>query len=540
MEPTKPSLDSTDNQPNIDAPLPPKPVPDANVPPQPLNPNIVVPATAQIPSPPAAQPANPNPNQFHSRGMGPEPIIGNFGPDLPGPNNSKKKKVIIAGGFAIIAVLAVTGFVFGHYVPNKPENAYRTGIERSGDAIHKMILESTEADKLEQLKKSELEGSLKVTSEFINLDGTFYAKLDPTKSDSKLDVTFKEEGGSEKKIGLKLLTELQDGKRFPNSYFQLTGIKDLGLDGFVPGVSDYDGKWISVEAEYLETLGEGYLPPEEKKNKENVTAEEIAELIRTVSESNNDYLFSTDPEKAVIENREYIGKEKTSEGINSFHYKVGINKNNAVKYCKDLSSKVLSTKAVKKFMDADDKEIEEQKKSADESCNDTAKDIKDDETFDMWVDAKYKIIHKLRFYEEKDKKDKYTDVGQVYTGGDKLSFFTTYHDDKDNFNAKFTLDVDVKELNSKAEITASQEGDSKFNGTGNITAKPYAGEINTDKPEGVIPIDEILKKFGYDPTSHSGISQSPAARNEHARKCAAAYEYQANNNGRGEVPPGCE
>ncbi|MBW3568880.1 hypothetical protein KY385_02000, partial [Candidatus Parcubacteria bacterium] len=480
------------------------------------------------------------PRTFQSNS--PPTVVGNFEPNIPPPPKSnKKKKLFISAGLAVAVVGLTAGFVFGYYIPNQPDNVYRTGVNRSGDTIHKMVLESTETEKLEQIKKSEFEGSLEITSGQGNINGSFNIKSDPTKSDTRLDVSFKEKTGPEQKYALKLLTELQDGKRFPDVYFQLSGIKALELEAFAPGISDYDGKWIAVEAEYLETLGSGFLPPKEKKNKENVSAEDVAELIRTVSEVNNEYLFSTDADKAVLENREYLGKEKTAEGIDAFRYKVGINRENAVIYCKVISDRVLSTRAAKKFMDADDKAIEEQKKSANEDCDDSGKDIKENETFDMWVNTKYKIIHKFRIYDEQDKKDKYTDIGQIYTGGDELQFFVLYHEDKDNLNIKFTLDVDLKTVNSKAELTASQEGSSGFKGRGSINTKPYAGEINTEKPAGAIPISEILRKFGYDPTSQSGIRRTYSPQEQEVlKKCSQFYEDRANNDGQGQIPPECQ
>lgn len=531
---------------NIPKPTQPEPITTQQFNPVPA-PALVNPSVNQptVPAPTTlGQSSVSNNQQSQTTRPGPEPVVGNFGtsstPNGPKPSNPKKKKLFIAGGAVVAVVLAVSGYVLGFYVPNKPENVYSTGIERSGNAINELILKSTEPDKFQQIQKSEFGGLLDLTSDYANVSGTFNAKLDPTKSDSKLHLKLKEKDSPEKSFGLNLLTELKDGKRFPNTYFQLSGLNNLGLDAFVPGISDYDDKWIAVEADYLESLGKDYLPPEEKKNKENVSAEEIAEFIRGVSEVNSEYLFSTKPDKAVLENREYLGKEKTAEGVDSFHYKVGINKAHSIDYCKAMVNKVMSARAVKKVTDASDQDIEKTKNEALKDCDESTKDLKDSDTFDMWVDAKYKVIHKFRIYNEDNKTDKYTDIGQIYNGGDKLSFFAIYHEDQDNLDVKFTLDVDLKALNSNAEIKAKQDGEGKFNLNGNISAKPFQGEINTEKPAGAISIEEILKKFGYDPTDQSGISQSQAKQEEQIKRCAEAYEYQANNNGRGEIPTICQ
>jgi hypothetical protein len=427
---------------------------------------------------------------------------------VPSPGSSRKKLFIITGASSVLLIALILGVVFGYYLPNKPENAYKTSLERSGKAINKIIEQSTTKDKLEQIKKSEFAGTLDISSKDGSVNGTFNTKLDPTKSDNSIDVKLKQKDKPDQTFGVKILTDLPKDKRFPNTYFKLTGFKDLGLDSFVPGVGDYDGKWISVDSDYLESLSSAFIPPAEQKNKENVSAEEVAHLIKTVDDVTNEYVFTSDPTKTVIENRGYLGKEKTEEGVNAFHYNVGINKDHALAYCKALSDKFLSESAVKKIADMDDTQIADAKKSASDDCDTSAKDPQNDETFEMWVDAKYKVIHKFRFYEDVKKKDSYTDFGQVYKGGDKLALFSHFHQDKDNLNIKFTLDVDIKGNNSKAEITGGQDGDNSFTGKASLSAKPYNGELNVSKPDGAIPIKDVLAKFGFDPSGISGISPS--------------------------------
>ncbi len=515
----------------------------------PVPPPIYSDNTAPVPARPTAQPgvsphvAGDVPTAFYSVPEG----------ESPPPQKKSKKKLIIALTVGtILTIFLSAGVVFGYYLPNKPENVYRTGLDRSGKVVDKLIDQATEKDKLEQIKKgSELDGLLEVsTIEDGGFNGTFNVKLDPTKSNGNLDFKISSPGESDRTLGLKFLTDLQKDKRFPDLYFQLTGLKSMGADDYAPGLSDYEGKWISVEADFLESLGAGFLPPVEHKNKENISAGEIADLIRAVSDVGNEYLFTADANKAVFENREYLGKEKTAEGINSFHYKVGINRSHAAEYCKALSDKVLSQIAVKKIANLDDKDIEDAKKTSIGSCDSSVKEL-EDETFEMWIDAKYKVIHKIRYYTNITEKTAYTDIGQIYTGGDKLALFSKYHDDYGGIDIKFTLDVDVRSFTSKAGLTASAEDDAFFGDfriEGSLAAKPYDGEVKADKPAGAIPVKDILTRFGFDPTYLSGIennsgsgesgasglqtnSRNTQRKNDVSRVAAAMNEYVANNNG---------
>lgn len=446
-----------------------------------------------LPMPQPAAPSQPLPDNYMAPGTIPPP---------PKTGLSRRLKLLLAGlGSLLFAAAAAYGVLF--YLPNRPENVYRTGLDRSGEALSKLTAKLTDQAALEQYQNTELSGTLDAKSATYRFSGDLVSRLSKTKSNTSLSVSLDAESSQQYELALKVLSDLREGKKFPDTHFQVKGIKSLGLDAFVPGISDYDGKWITVDADYIESLveksGSG-----QQKTQENITAQEAADLIKVAVDTTNEYVFTSDKDKAVLVNREFVGEEEL-EGRATYHYKVGFDKAHTKEFCRVIAARVLSHAAYKKLTRADDKTIEEEKKQADKECNESVdKDMKDDEVVDMWVDKQYKLIYKFRFY-DKDDKTAYVDVGQLYTGGDDINFFSTYHSDKEKSDGTFTLKTNTKTSVSSAEFVLSIKGSDAVDVKVVVHAKPYSGEVDAAKPKNSIPIQKVLQAFGIDPEGSASL-----------------------------------
>lgn len=433
------------------------------------------------------------------------PILNSAPPSAPTPPPAPKKRnkrlpILIGGGVVLVLLLVVVG-VFGFYLPNKPENVFRTGMNRSGQALEKMLESATSDARLKQLEKSEIAGTMEAKFQDTTHTGKFSVRLDPNKTNGDFEYAYRGSDGNQK-ITAEFMTQLADTARFPDMFFKVNGIKDFVGD-FAPGVAAYDGRWIAVESSYLDSMV-GFTA-DAPKNRDNLTSSDVASLMRAMADVTDEYVFTTDPSKAVVENRAFVGKEKTAEGINSYRYKVGLNKANLTKYCEAYVDRVTSEPGYRKLLDLDDAQVAEHKEEGKEGCVDFANDFPDDRTYHMWIDAKYKLIHKVRVYEEGGGKQ-YADVGQIFTGGNNVSLFTVYADEQDDWRVKVTFDVDVSKTSSSAQATANGKD---FEAAARINAGPYEGEVVFKKPSDAVPIAELLKQFGFDPTGLSGIHTSP-------------------------------
>jgi hypothetical protein len=419
----------------------------------------------------------------------------------------RKRKVFMLGGGIALALALVGGYVFGLYLPNTPPNVYETGINRSGKALNALITSATEQKQLESYDTSSIKGSVVAKlGEEGTYSGDFTTTFDKTAMNGGLNVQLTAKDEPTKTISLKAMSKLASGSMYPDAWFQFTGLESSGLSDFAPGIADYEGKWISVSSDYLKSLGANYGVAGGDNTKEEVTAADIAELARTSATVTQQYLFSSEPTKAVLIQKSYVGKERM-DGLTTYHYKIGINTNHAKDYCVALSNAVLSTKAAKKLSGSGDKEIADGKQSAEKDCPKlVSESVKSGDTYDMWIDGKYKLIHKIRIYDKNDKKS-YTDVGQTYLGGDKLSLFTNFHDDKNMTDGTFTLDTNIKAAKTSGVLTIkSNDKDSPYDVTVKLSAEASSKPVSITPPSSSIPIQDILKKMGFDQNSVADLA----------------------------------
>lgn len=433
----------------------------------------------------------------------PYPLFASDGPPpKPGRGDRfKNKKFAVVGSAVLLVSLLVSGFIFGWYLPNQPKNVYSTGISRTGEVMEKLVLDSVKQENLKVLENSSLDGAVDFKSENSSFSAKFSSTYDVKSSDSSLDSTLSSNNEPEQKVGLKFLTSLPDGAYLPDIYFKLSGLAALSADEYYTGLETYDDKWIAVTSEYLQS----FLPKEEGADTGNFSHQDATELATVTAKKTREFLFSTDPSKAVLNQKSFVAIED-SEGLKVNHYKVGINKTNAKKYCKELSAELLATKAYKRLSGAGDEALAQQKKSAETSCDENVDRIANDSEFDMWIDKKRKLIHKVRFSDKADK-NTYVEIGQLYKGGDKLPFFVNFKSEKDKYSGRFDLETDMNKNVTVGKLDMKQSGDGSYTLNINFTFKPHSGEVKIEKPSGAIPIQEVLQKLGAgDLVSSSGNS----------------------------------
>ena len=416
-----------------------------------------------------------------------------------------RKKIIMIVVAVIILLLisgGAIGYVMAFYLPNRPENVWRTSITRSGEAFDKMAIAYTEKEKLDEFKKTELSMNVQYRSGQNKLSGGFSVKFDETKinGDGKLSY---EVDGQKVDLVAKIMSEIAQGSDFPNTYFKLSGFAPLGLDSILPGISELDDKWIGVESDFLGSLN--ITLPQSEAAAESVTNEDVAELVRSISAMSNNYLFSNSSENSVLIMDSFVGKEKLSDGQDTYHYKVKVDEDNAIEYCKALVETIFETSIYKKLPSFNPETIKVDKNSSLEQCQESwGEELQGWETFDLWVESRYKLIHKIRV-KDTSNKDAYVEIGQNYKGGDEVSMFVQYYD-KDKQVGGLTINSNLGSNTTTAEFdyTTEEEGEDMFVNI-LVTAKPHNGTIDVIKPEGTIMIQDILNYYGIsDPAALFG------------------------------------
>jgi hypothetical protein len=462
----------------------------------------------------------------------PSPQVFAGGGGLVEPPKPKRNKLpfIIAGSSAAVLLLVVGG-ILGFYLPNTEANVYTTGLNRSGKAFDAIMTDTTDADKIESYKTTKLKG--KLSAEF--QDGTYAGDMDiafdKKYSNGSANFSLKNttEGTSQTQaLSGQFMTEIPDGSTFPDIYFKLTGLSAFGLDTWIPGYADYENKWILADSKYLESLGSEYMTGQTQDEKQP-TAAEIAELARVSSKATTDYVLTADEQKAVFAKKEFVGKERIDQ-LNTYHYKVTINKDHAIDYCEALSKAIIGSAVYKKLGGNDDKIIQTSKDAARKTCEDEVNnsDFAKGTIYDMWIDAKYKLIHKFRIYDTKDK-GTYVDIGQTYKGSDELSLFVALHDTKGNSDGRFVMQTNLKTNKTSGELTyESRSVDFPVKVKLTLEAVMAGNPVTIQKPENPINIQEVMKKLGYDPAQEQADSN---ARNNASILAASYSEYLSNHMG---------
>jgi hypothetical protein len=447
---------------------------------------VAAPSSASWPPEPGVY----NPGVVQGMAGGMAPVV------MPTPN-SKKKRWLLGGAAAV--VLVVAGLAFGWYLPNTPTNAFKTGIGRTGTMVSDIVDAATSKDALASYKTTAITGTANASFDGDSFSGTFHSTFDKVSSDNGLDITLKDtSGGSDqtKQLSVKALTQIPSGKTYPDVYFQVSGLRDLGFDADFPQLTQYDGKWILVSSDYLKSIGDGYLKTTDNTSQQ-ITADDVTAFAKATAGVTKDYVFSTKKDKAVLVEKSFVGKENM-DGVNTYHYKAALNAANAKAYCVALDNAVFGTQVYKKIMAGDTQAMADDRKNAGKDCSDSVNStIKDYPTFDMWVEGHYKLLHKIRLYDPSNK-TAYTDIGQTYKGGNKLAFFTNYSDAKHNTTGSFTFDTDTDTDVSNANFSIKNTSqDSPYSVSFKLQAKAQSNPVKITKPANATSIQDVLKALGF-------------------------------------------
>lgn len=442
-------------------------------------------------------------------------------PFVPAGGAPKKKKAWLLPAAAIAAVAVLAGAFFGfkqytsspNYVWNKSLNNTAAGYEALSDKLSSFDAETYKAADTSGKMSLEVEGlkgsgELKIASGEKNAEGSF-----------DLSVDFEADGGNS--ISLKAGVDFKavdKGAEYPDMYVKARGLDKLESLATSIGASpadikaivdQYNEKWFVLEGSYIEEQVKGLesmLSSSASAASSAPTPEDLTQFLQKLSGANKEYLFTSNKDKAVLEQKEYVGKE-TKNGQETYHYKAGINKANLKSYGKGLEKAFVESNLGKWA-------AEQSSQSASELFDYEAyakavDDIKDDVTFDVWINSKDKLVQTIRFYTDDDKKS-YGEISLPYKGGDEVPFQVNIHDATTNTSdtdvvLKFTLNTKTNKANFAVNVDNDQ---GKFVFTGDMT--PRGSEPKVTAPTGATSLQQYFDAMlqGYTGSGASLYSES--------------------------------
>ncbi len=439
----------------------------------------------QVPQNQNSQPTNPvivNAN----------PVVGSAKPVKAGLSRTR---LLALSGVAVLVILGTVAYVFGYYAPNRPKTVFNSALTNTGRGYDEIVKYVSDKATIKEFETSDLKGNFKFDGDGFATDGTFTAK-----SDDK-DATFAGNIG----LGvtrLKLEGVIKDAanSESPDLYFKLSGIKGLGAQFAMPELDTLDGQWVAADHSLFDNITKqaeqrggvssstsGFTAP---------TEEAVVDAIKAVGETSKKYLFTNDEANSVIKMDSFVGKEVV-DSKSTNHYKVKASKENLKTYVKELGKALDKSKLNDWAKDSYDKPLSELINS--EGVAKSADTIDGNKSFDLWVNTKTKLVHKVRLPGDGDAAKNYTDIGLNYGGGAEKPFFITTVTGQDgvknNTTVKLSLNTETNLIKMGFNTDATSEN-GKSTGKFDIEVKPSSGKVEAKVPEGAITLAEALDKVG--------------------------------------------
>ncbi|HYH35961.1 MAG TPA: hypothetical protein VD706_00490, partial [Candidatus Saccharimonadales bacterium] len=372
-----------------------------------------------------------------------------------------------------------------------PGVIYSQSLKNTGKGYDKLV---TYVDKQEQLAEKGYTGTgnYKVKLGDLSTDGSVAFKSDSENAELTFDV-----GAAATRVNADIRTFKSSGET-PDIYIKAKDIKGLGTVLGIPeldaGLAKIDDSWIVIDHTLIDNLRGATAAETEASSLEGPTREQILDEVRAFGRVNQEYVFSTDEDKAVTKIVKKYGKE-TVDGHKTYHYQVALQKDNVKKY---IYAQRDALKASKLNGWLEQNDYDKTVYDGFEEAAKSTKDIKSTDTFDIWVDTSKRVVYKVRFSEDKNPAANYVDLGLDYEGGDIFPFFLAGKFTEDDVTT-FKLDAILDTESGATRFNLDVKNDSEKNG-GNVTAtlnfKPSEATVKIDKPENAKPLSQALNELG--------------------------------------------
>ena len=409
------------------------------------------------------------------------------------PKGGKKRRLLLGGVVAVVAILLLGGgYTFAYYIPNKPENVYTKGLTNSGKAVDKLNAYLSNAD-LSNKKGADFNSSVKYSSASFSVDAQAKGSFD---KDANADVQLKADllGSS---VSANIRSIRSAGNTSPDLYVQLNGVAKLLSQTGLGTASTLDGQWLKVDHTLVDTV--------KQKAKDNSSVakvdvklpsrEEVSDAVAKVNEVNKQYLFTTDPAKAVLQNRTFVAKEQLNSR-KAYHYTVGYSKPHLQAYAHAVTIALDGSKLNAWSQQVSKKNLSDQLDMKDLDSQIAKADA--NYRFDIWVDAKTKLLAQIKLVDPKDKTSYFT-LGQSYDGGSVYPFSFSFKSSKedakiDTGTIGWSLDTDTGKVTFDIKGTTTGKSNSDF--TVHVDVTPTATTVKPTAPAGAKSVNDILNSLG--------------------------------------------
>lgn len=398
----------------------------------------------------------------------------------------KKRAPIIAA--ALVLAGAVAG-VFGWYIPNRPENVYRTGLDRTGQMIEQLDEQFVAVNEIVASSGFEMDGEMAVRVEEVSFDGNMSLRSSDGSSETKIHIASEVDDdsfGMNLSLGFDAITDIADGNEYPDFFFRLRG-EEL-LSSFLPTLGELSDQWVHVQADFIDEL----IDELGEEMDEAVDQDEVSgymELAQDVGKTINEYVFTSD-DKSIVQLDEIVGAEERN-GISTYRYDISINQENVEPLCTELYDTINESAFIRSQLAGFDELSDEDRDENIAECLSSLQDFDDEVNMTMWVDRSTKMIHQLRFEDDDDFR---LEVGQTYDRSDEFDVFMRAGDDEAELDLVMTIDNAAPSITMAFDMWLDEMADNdEFKVS--MTMEPFDGSVEIERPTDTIDVEEFVDRL---------------------------------------------
>jgi hypothetical protein len=444
--------------------------------------------------------------------------------------HSKKKMFIILGASLTTIIVGGLVFYFGYWT--NPSVIWSNALSTTAISYDKTVGYLNSTTTKSNFNGTKLASTLKISSGGQDYLGSLDVQSDKLNSQASLKINLGNSGLGLGNVDIEEESIIAPNQTTPDVYLKLGGLGDLlsSLTGASVNASVFDNNWVKISHTELDGVIANALPINTADtNKPALTQSAIYGAAKDFGTVNSKYVFTTNSKYSVTKIEKKIGFENV-DGHRTYHYLVGFNSENVQSYIT----------AIRDALDKDTLGTYIKSMGSGQTINDfigydslisSAKNIKDSDNVDIWVDTATRTIYKIRKSDPTNPTTNYVEAGLSFKNFDSFPFFINSQNVSDSITDKIGAQLTIKtkqntiEFNVTDTSTDSQDSLNNYSATLNGNAQFINTPLNITAPTNTISLKQALTILGiadqYDslvtpPSSsqNSVLSLVPGANNQ--------------------------
>lgn len=410
----------------------------------------------------------------------------------PQPTRNRKKG-LLAVATAALVVLAASTYTFAFYLPSRPENVWNTGLGNTGHGLSMLTSKLASPDSLSAFDAYSVDGTFKASlvnestspSGRVTIGGSVSLKANSATTNASVKASAATNGQTTT-LGLNLITTTPQTGSYPDSYVQVNGLDATGIGGLLPGLAEYNGKWISVPGSFLQQeLGAKDTTADTLNDQPSVTKTDVANYATSMVSVIGQDILNSNQSQSILQRKSFVGYAKKNDR-DSYHYTATVNQARVAAFCNDLVKASATTVLYKKLGGTSD-----DTSGAIDSCKEFfTQNFPASKTLGVWMDSASRSLAAIRF-NPGSKTGEYLELGQILGNTNNPGFYLTSGDSSGTGTVKLT--VDTSSHASTFDISYTGTNTSSF--TAHATLAPYTGTLKVTAPETDFDISEIIAQL---------------------------------------------